>query len=131
MTFAERDDAVGDAGARGRTQEAGKGLIHGFAAQAEGVVVHRNHEPGVEIKETLQRFFGAGVDRAVAVGKVSPDGQKRNVGLEAAADLGEAVEVGSVSGVVESGCAGGLKDVAAESAMGIAEDAGAPVPGGG
>jgi hypothetical protein len=48
-------------------------------------------------------LFGTGVDGAVAVGEVGADGEQCDVGLQAAANLGEAVEVGGVAGVIEGG----------------------------
>ena len=59
-------------------------LVHGLAAEAEGAEVHGDHERGAEVDEGLQRLFGAGVDGAVAVGEVGPDGQQGDLRVRGA-----------------------------------------------
>ena len=110
--------------------EALEGLVHGFAAEAEGAVVHGDHLLGAEVDEGANGFLGAGVDGAVSIREISADRQQGDLGMEAIPDLAEAVEVGGVSGVIER-VSGGFKEVSAVAAMGVAEDARPPVTAGG
>ena len=50
-------------------------LFHGLLGEAEGAVVHGDHPPRTQVKESLQRLLRAGVDAAVAVRPVGPDGE--------------------------------------------------------
>ena len=115
----------------GGGEEASEGLVHGLVAEAEGVVVHWDHGLCSEVDEGLERFFGTGVDGAIAVRGIGSDGEQGDVGVEAAGDFLEAGEEGGIAGMVDGGRARGGEDVSAEAAMGIAEFARAPVAGGG
>src|ERR1700733_2119602 len=110
--------------------EAFDGFIHGLAAEAEGSVVHRNHLLCAKLYEAADGLFGAGVHGAVSVREIGAYGKQGDLGMETVADLAEAVEVGGVAGVVD-GLACGFNDVAAVTAVGVAEDARAPVAAGG
>ena len=54
-------------------------------------------------------------------------GEKRDLGLQAVADLMKAVEIGSVAGVVDRGGTGRLEHIPAEAAVGIGKHAGTPM----
>ncbi len=136
FAFGDGADAVFEVEADGFGGESLEGLVDGFAAEAEGAVVHGDHEAGVEVEEGADGLFGAGVDGAVGVGEVGADGEQGDVGVEARADLVKAGEVGGVAGVVEGGAGGlvvveGGDGVAAEVAVGVGEEARAPVLAGG
>lgn len=63
---------------------------------------------------------------AVAIREVGADREKSDIGREAAANLGEAVEVCGVAGVID-GVVVGSDDVASEAAVGVVEHARSPV----
>jgi len=69
------------------------------------------------------------VDIAEAFGRIRANGEQGDVGREALANLAEAGEVGGVSGMVK-GILSGAENVAAVAAVGIFQNARAPVAGG-
>jgi hypothetical protein len=130
FTFSKHFYSPFDVEAVGLCGQTFERLLHGFAAETEGAVVHGNHLRGAEIGESADGFLGAGVDGAVAVGEVGADGQQGNLGFQFFADGLEAVEVSSVARVIY-GLATAFDDVSAVAAMGVAKDTRAPVFAGG
>ncbi len=61
FAFGDGADAVVEVAADGFGGETLEGLVHGLAAEAEGAVVHRDHEAGVEVEEGADGFLGGGV----------------------------------------------------------------------
>ena len=106
FAFGERADVGAQVGGGGGFEQAREGFGHGFAAEAEGAVVHGDHGVGFEVADGLECFLGTGVDGSVAIREVGADGEQREGWREAAGDFVEAVEVGGVAGVVD-GWSGG------------------------
>ena len=57
LTFGERMHAVAQTGPLRGGQQARQRFRHGFTAQAEGVVVHWDHDPRADVDANLQRLF--------------------------------------------------------------------------
>ena len=81
--------------------EALGGLVHRFIAEAIGAKMHGDEGLRLEFVEGLHGLFGAHVDVAEGGRFVGADGEKRDFGGEAAADLAEAGEVGGVAAVID------------------------------
>src|SRR5579885_2281854 len=102
-------------------------LVHWFAAEAERVVVHGNHDFRAHIEKRAQGFLRAGVHGAIAVGQVCPNREEGDVGVKTPTYLGEAIEVSSISGVIDGRPCGTLDNISAETSMSIVEHARSPV----
>jgi len=89
--------------------------------------VHGNHDVCLQVQKGPESLFGAGVDGAVAIREVGADGEQGNVGVEAACDLGKAVEVCRVAGVIDRRTGCGCDHIAPEAAMRVVEHARAPM----
>src|SRR5258706_11461746 len=92
----------------------------------ERAVVHGDHPACTQVDEGFGGVFGASVDVAEAFGRVSADGEQGHSGRQALADLTEACEVGGVAGVIE-GILTRAENISTVAAVGIFENAGAPV----
>src|ERR1700677_386098 len=88
--------------------------------------MHGDHPLRAHIQEGLEGFLRAGVNAAIAVGAVGPNRQQGNVRLPALADLGKAIKIRGVTGMIE-GVTASPEDVAAEAAMRVFEEASAPM----
>lgn len=101
-------------------------LVHRFFGERKGSVVHRDEALRAEVEEGQHGVFGAHVYATEAIGLIGADGKQGDLRRETRADFVEAGEVAGVSGVIDA-LGAVLQVVSTETAVGVAEDAGAPV----
>lgn len=113
-----------DAGLCGGGAEAAEGFVHGFVAEAKDAVVDGHDGAGAGVLGHVEGLFGGGVGGEVGV--VSADADAGEVDTAGLAEGFPSVEVGGV-GTEEDAVLGGFEEEAAIAAVGVGEDAGAPV----
>src|ERR1700733_1750029 len=100
--------------------------IQRLLRKPEGSVVHGDHLPCAQVEKCLQRLLGTGMHAAIAIRTIGPDGQQGDLRLQTLADLGEAVKIRGVAGVVQ-GVTAAPDHVAAETPMRVLKEPRSPV----
>jgi hypothetical protein len=124
--FFENADAVAEAFFLGDFAEPAGRFVHVFEGEAEGAVVHGDEVLGLDVIEDFHGVVGAHVNVFQIFGTIGADGEQCDFGREVLADILEAIEVGTVAGMINF-AALMFEHEAAVAAMVIAQCAGAPM----
>ena len=124
--FFHDDDLVFDSGGLSFAFQQLERLINRLVRKAERAIVHGHHPTRFEIEEGRDGISRAGVHVAECWRIVGSDGEQGEFGRQTAADLRKAAEICRIAGMVD-GVFAAAQDVAAITAVGILNNAGAPM----
>lgn len=110
--------------------EAFGGLMEGLIPKPEGAEMHRNEGFCVELNEGIERLFWVHVNIPLGWGVVGSDGKEGDFHGETLANFTESLEICAVA-AVEDRAAGVFDMEASKAAVGVVQDSGTPVAGGG
>src|SRR6185312_2702918 len=75
LPFFQNEHTIAQAGGSGGNSKALQRLFHRLVGEAEGPVMHGNHGLRLQVEESLQRIFRAGVNVAIVRRMVCADWQ--------------------------------------------------------